>query len=768
MMKLSLLVIGMLCLSIVVCAGEVITNDTGEDATGLRVTFSEPVVITAFGDVLTSVDPLMMAYEFEFSGGVVKPGGSHWMNWAPLTGQVLSYEWMLQASKLADPNHSTEEEPDEGIALGSETQLGSETDAGYITWTGELVETKPKTITVVVYDESYIHDRFVGGENQPTVTFLVFHDEPSGWGRAIQDNSIETFTGPGGYVEKAYLPLQKEGERWVAEVRVILFESICAMEAWKDASTSREGFFGVNVVGMNYTLNATPLSEQAMQEAVLLHSTAWDEMVRRSVTDPYYKYGLYAARSLAVTHPEIYLQADALFLDHIESNSGFAAAFAEKNPHSASYFARTFFSGPPFSLDQVDLAEYQTMANADRFPSDVPVCGFLDQRLLSLASCLKDKDERITGLEKASILYFKLRGQSREQPFIVYCADERAYVASQGRMLSADGNGVENMLNSDAVLIFNEDFVWYPLMDRDDTDQNTALRDLVAKYGVEGARPSLSAQELRLVQTLRTSTSLRSPREWDLAKLAAVKGSPWVQPFRRICDRHLSGYPSDVWIFAIQQHWVHRANSVSPWTSWLAAYVLDSPTTDQGVQAMTNVWQRQLGMVHGHVWQCSLLRYTIDESVSIGAVHCVLHANCLASVLDLAGVENIIIQGSPATPGKINKTHTYIALPELGIVLSNGEITERGTVMDGSYSALFYVSKGPNWAFPFIDFYIGTWSPSSVAQAFESIRAKYGDQFHGFRGGSGSDKFRKTLVAPEEYLADLSSEQERWRPFSHP
>ena len=173
MMKLSLLVIGMLCLSIVVCAGEVITNDTGEDATGLRVTFSEPVVITAFGDVLTSVDPLMMAYEFEFSGGVVEPGGSHWMNWAPLTGQVLSYEWMLQASKLADPNHSTEEEPDEGIALGSETQLGSETDAGYITWTGELVETKPKTITVVVYDESYIHDRFVGGENQPTVAFLV-------------------------------------------------------------------------------------------------------------------------------------------------------------------------------------------------------------------------------------------------------------------------------------------------------------------------------------------------------------------------------------------------------------------------------------------------------------------------------------------------------------------------------------------------------------------------------------------------------------------
>jgi len=47
---------------------------------------------------------------------------------------------------------------------------------------------------------------------------------------------------------------------------------------------------------------------------------------------PITRYGLYAARSLAVAHPEAYLQADALFLDHIESNSGFAAAFAEANP----------------------------------------------------------------------------------------------------------------------------------------------------------------------------------------------------------------------------------------------------------------------------------------------------------------------------------------------------------------------------------------------------------------------------------------------------
>ena len=98
MRKLSLLLVGVLCLSIVVHAGEVITNDTGETATGLRVTFSEPVLITAFGDVLTSVDPQMLSYEFVFSGGTVNPWGSHWMNWVPSTASVLEFEWLAGVS----------------------------------------------------------------------------------------------------------------------------------------------------------------------------------------------------------------------------------------------------------------------------------------------------------------------------------------------------------------------------------------------------------------------------------------------------------------------------------------------------------------------------------------------------------------------------------------------------------------------------------------------------------------------------------------------
>jgi len=96
MKRLSLLFVGMLCLSVVGYAGEVITNDTGEDATGLRVLFSTPVLITAFGDTLPFVEAQMLSFEYVFSGGIVKAWESHWFNYSPATATVVETEWLNQ------------------------------------------------------------------------------------------------------------------------------------------------------------------------------------------------------------------------------------------------------------------------------------------------------------------------------------------------------------------------------------------------------------------------------------------------------------------------------------------------------------------------------------------------------------------------------------------------------------------------------------------------------------------------------------------------
>ena len=99
MKRIGLLLVGLLCISVMIYAGEVITNDTGEDATGLRVAFSTPVLITTFGDILTSVDPQMLAFEFVFSGGVVEPWESQWFNYAPATARVMEVEWLASPVK---------------------------------------------------------------------------------------------------------------------------------------------------------------------------------------------------------------------------------------------------------------------------------------------------------------------------------------------------------------------------------------------------------------------------------------------------------------------------------------------------------------------------------------------------------------------------------------------------------------------------------------------------------------------------------------------
>ena len=76
-------------------AGEYLSNDTGETVVGLRVVFSEPVVLTAFGDILTVVEPEGESTEFTFSGGELELWHSHWFSWQPSTASLIEYEWIF-------------------------------------------------------------------------------------------------------------------------------------------------------------------------------------------------------------------------------------------------------------------------------------------------------------------------------------------------------------------------------------------------------------------------------------------------------------------------------------------------------------------------------------------------------------------------------------------------------------------------------------------------------------------------------------------------
>jgi len=82
-------------------AGEYLMNDTGLTVYGLTVSFSEPVTLTGYGDVLLTVNPTGISATFTFLGGELEAWGGHWLNWDPVTTQLLSHEWITSEAELS-------------------------------------------------------------------------------------------------------------------------------------------------------------------------------------------------------------------------------------------------------------------------------------------------------------------------------------------------------------------------------------------------------------------------------------------------------------------------------------------------------------------------------------------------------------------------------------------------------------------------------------------------------------------------------------------
>ena len=113
MVRASLLAIALISCAVSVFAGEYLISE--DQVLGLRVVFSEPVTITAYGDVFTTVKPQGEATEFVFSGGVLSPWVGHWLNWEPLSAELERSQW-LQEAPGAPGEEASRDRPEVQIA----------------------------------------------------------------------------------------------------------------------------------------------------------------------------------------------------------------------------------------------------------------------------------------------------------------------------------------------------------------------------------------------------------------------------------------------------------------------------------------------------------------------------------------------------------------------------------------------------------------------------------------------------------------------------
>lgn len=515
----------------------------------------------------------------------------------------------------------------------------------------------------------------------------------------------------------------------------------------------------------------------ADETVMAVHEKAWTSVTDKALCDKYSKYGLYASRILAVKHPEVYLQADRLFIS-IVNEKEYLTLTDERS--------RTFDTIPMvFSLDGLNLSSYKSIDLARFYPAGSPLFSYLDRRILSPAATLRKKSgveiiqqDKIKQIELASLLYARERQRvGLNDIYVIYCDNEDAYLWSKKGLVSLRTLKPREKIDSgNPILIFNERYVWYPLMQRDDTKRSRSLNNLVEKYKTYIQKPLLSEAEDKILQKLLLTTGLVGP-EYDMAILSAARVSSFYgyrQPLTRnglitkkwralfpgltskqvqsVIQYHPAGGADDI----ILEQIAKRANYLSPISAYLAA-----AGTDKNKDLLRKVADeyKKLGFEWNCLWTLGFEQMTIDESYYSGGGTCEIHANSLSAVLDMADIYNIVIHGYLI--GKF--THQIVYMPEYDKVFSNGWLVDsQGTVLHCP-KAIFMISDKDTWATPIEGSYIGTMSPLQASENLELLKAKHGDDIRGIRVGLGISE-----ISFEELIKYLKAKNKNWKPIELP
>ncbi|MCF8009006.1 MAG: hypothetical protein K9K32_04505 [Halanaerobiales bacterium] len=138
---------------------------------------------------------------------------------------------------------------------------GSNKDAVTINWEGSLEIDNSKSINVKVFDETYLHKN----KDNVTVTFLVFHNSSDGWGESIQPTPDQIFQGPGGYVEKTELPVEKTGGYWQGDITIIPKTTTKSISIWKNKNEGSK-YYALDILFDNRTNNTNDTNNNVSSE----------------------------------------------------------------------------------------------------------------------------------------------------------------------------------------------------------------------------------------------------------------------------------------------------------------------------------------------------------------------------------------------------------------------------------------------------------------------------------------------------------------------
>ena len=410
------------------------------------------------------------------------------------------------------------------------------------------------------------------------------------------------------------------------------------------------------------------------------HIRGFEKVIAKSEKSNLYKYGIYSSRIMAVKNPEIYLQGDMLFAHLITNEYGYKQAY-----ETGVLLEGKGGWSPPFSFKLLDFDQKNIISNEKIFNIKYPVFNFLDTRLSSIHTTLKLNS--ITSLEAANLIYLKERmnGSPLCKTYLIFTKEGKRFVYSKGNFYNAENKIINKEKINNPILIFNEDSVWYPLMDRDDTDKNKRLRFLVNKLATEQNLPQMSSIERSLIVNLMRVSQISDTNK-PLSVLSAVHASSsfklslnkyrnkWFQKNINIKDSLLQKYLGSKLSLLVMK----IGNYLSPNTAYLSSLIdknnlnLNEISKEYlkyvggGTKGRSDAW--------GLTWYRGVIENNIDNSYRTKGGRCLSQAVNLSSVLDMKGINNIFVHIEFFIKNKEAPHHAIVLIPTHNNTFDNGRL----------------------------------------------------------------------------------------------
>lgn len=320
------------------------------------------------------------------------------------------------------------------------------------------------------------------------------------------------------------------------------------------------------IVFYSFLLFIPFLISAQIRTADIIHKEAWSDATKRAKLDNNYKYSIYSTRSLAVKHPELYLQADSIWMEAITTvYGGWQLEYGLRDRNDDNYWkdcgekinnafcSEIKYDGTQFQWSQMRWSDHRTnvVEAKNLYDTGAPYLEWFDLRLPLIWNGLKGEVWKTPNLTLAEALFFQERSQGKNV-YLLISDNGKGYVARIENGVNTLYNPLTGLTISKSdidrtiVLIMNTQNVWYPLFGRDDSNKDLNLGSMIELYSSNNAKPLLSVFENSLLNDLLAGTAYTSEldKNW-MIMIAARFGKQWswrAEPIR-ILSRKILPFP---------------------------------------------------------------------------------------------------------------------------------------------------------------------------------------------------------------------------------